>query len=166
MNTQPNPEIIISDIRERRLLFASLYFTYGLWSESFTVSDEGQITPNSKWWRQRNILQKSRISTVLHFCAGWIAARKAEEIESEVLSWADCRPKADGQSNFTGTIPQAETASEQSEDTGFPAIVKAMSPASISLLRELEALKIESLSDKDKLALSLLRGVPPATHQK
>jgi hypothetical protein len=88
MNKLNPPVIVILEARERELLFASLYLRHGMWSESFIVGNEGQISPNPKWWRQRKIFQKTRIAAVLHFCNGWIAGRKAQAIEQEASELA------------------------------------------------------------------------------
>lgn len=89
MNTTPkppNPDPIImpKDSRERELLFASLYFFHGMWSESFIIGKEGEISPNPKWWRKRKIFHKARVERVREFCNGWIAGRHAEVLSNTV----------------------------------------------------------------------------------
>lgn len=82
------PIIKIPDARERDLLFASLYMAHGMWAESFIVSEDGEVLPNPKWWRKRQIFTSERLTAVLCFCKGWMDGRRAEAIEKECEAFA------------------------------------------------------------------------------
>ena len=86
--------ITITDTRERELLFASLYLSHGMWSDSFIVSEDGWISPNLKWWRARKIFTAVKVVEVFCFCEGWIAGRCAEATEKEVLEMGHAKPDA------------------------------------------------------------------------
>ena len=94
MTPLQNTGITLKDARERKLLFASLYLSYGMWADSFIVSKDGWISPNPKWWRKRKIFRKARVLAVMCFCQGWIAGRRAEAIEKEVLEMGHAKPDA------------------------------------------------------------------------
>ena len=89
-----NAGITITDARERDLLFAALYLKFGMWEASFIVSDTGFISPNPAWWRKRRIFRAVKVVRVFCFCEGWIAGRRAEAIEKEVLEMGHAKPDA------------------------------------------------------------------------
>ena len=86
--------ITITDARERELLFATLYLNFAMWDASFIVSDTGFISPNPKWWRDRKIFTAVKVVQVFCFCEGWLAGRRAEATEKEVLEMGHAKPEA------------------------------------------------------------------------
>ena len=101
------PIVKIPTLRERDLLFFSLYGKYGMHLDSFDVNAAGEVYPNHKWWRKRGILKKSVLIEVHCYVAGWVDGRRAAENKAKVIAmW---KP---------GPIPEVEISGEQKMGPG------------------------------------------------